>query len=765
MEADSMNVRKFPFVIRIAIAVLIAMLAFVSVPVVHAATPASGTIGGASTKLTYTGTTTTVNPATFDPTTCQTAGYCDVYTLTVNTSPAFRAAHPKFRVNIQFAWTGNTNEFDMYDYFGGSPVATSTNSFGTSQLTRLEHPANGIYTIYANFSLGVPGTTYNATVTLQPSPPAIQTVAATYLLDPDGKFGPQMFQFTSDLQLVATPPSGSAGQNIEPGIVIDPFGNIYASAIEGVPAGSDFWRSTDLGNTFSYLGQPDNSAGGGDEDLSLGFPFVADQVFGDSTGRVYYSSLNLADIDMETSANKGTTFFPGDAPAKVVDRMWLAGAGTKREYMITVQLGAALNGTDSLIVTQSDDGGMTFPKGALVSQALLEGTPETGFHSNIVAYPGTLGGPTPNSSIYTTFTSADAVDLYVASCPAPCDLPLLPQSGPPSKLSFTSTLAFTAPPGTTLGNVFTPIAVGDDGSLYVAFSTQQLDTNGNQTGENVYVIWSRNGGATWSKALQVNNPGDPGTASAMLPWLTAGAKGVIGVHWYGTDVVGDPNNQSIFANAKWKMYYAYVNTIGKLSVQYVVASGSATGSPDQMAGVVHYGSICTQGTNCDIAMPKGNRELAEYAELTNDLFGSAHLTISEDGASGSAFTWYTKQTAGPSLRPNVGSGAGFFNIAAATGNFGLVVEKNNVTGTTLRQGYLNYLDTSANILLSDIIGFTKVSIDSHAIHVSGTGTLQDGSTVNFTATATGGGPGTGTFAISWPGYSASGTLVQGLVIK
>lgn len=760
-----MNKSRVPFVIRTILALLLSAVPFLLVPKAYSATPAGGSIGTGTTKLTYSGTTTTVNPAIFDPSTCQTAGSCDVYTLKVNVTNAFRAANPHFRVTIQFNWTGNTNEFDMYDYLGGNAVATSANSFVTSQMTRLEHPANGTYLIYASFSLGVPGTAYNGTVTLQQNPPTNETTASSYSKDPDGKFGPQMFQFTSDLKLVATPPTGSSNQDIEPGIVIDPFGNIYTSAIEGVPAGSDFWRSTDFGKSFTYLGQPDDSAGGGDEDLSLGFPFVGDKVFGDSTGRVYYSSLNLADIDLQTSANKGSTFFPGDSPAKVVDRMWLAGAGTKRDYMITVQLGADLNGTDSLIVTQSDDGGITYAKGALVSQALLNGTPETGFHSNIVAYPGVLGGATPNSSIYTTFTSADAVDLYVASCPAPCNLPLLPKSALPSKQSFTSTLAFTAAPGTTVGNVFTPIAVGDDGALYVAFSTQHLDANGNQNGENIYVVWSRNHGATWSKALQINNPGDPAVATGMLPWLTAGGNGLIGVHWYGTNIVGDPNNQTIFANAKWKMYYALVNTIGKTTVQYVVASGTATGTADQQAGVVHYGSICTQGTDCDIAVPAGNRELAEYAELTNDPFGWAHLTISEDDqTTGTAFAWYTKQTAGPSLRPSAGSGAGYFNIGTGTGNFGLVVEKYAAAGTNLRAGYLNYLDTSANILLSDIAGFSKVQLDANAIHISGTGTLQNGSSVNFTATATVGGPGTGAFTISWPGYTGSGKLVEGLVI-
>ena len=729
-----------------------------------AASPASGTLAGNSFKLTYSGSDTTVNPANFDPTQCQTAMYCDVYTMTLNVSPTFRSAHPNFRVNIQFGWSGNTNEFDMYVYSGGAVVATSANSFGTSQLIRLEAPANGIYTIYSSQSLGVPSTPYMATITLQAAPPPITAAASSYTLDPDGKFGPQMFQFTSDQLMVATPPQGAAGQDIEPGIVIDGFGNIYISAIEGVPSGSDAWVSKDFGNTFTYLGQPDHAAGGGDEDIALGVPFVGDTVHGDSTGRFYYSSLNLADIYLATATDMGTTFIPGDSPAKVVDRMWLAGAGTEREYMVTVQLGAALSGTDTLIVTQSDDGGLTFPNGALVSQALLNNTPETGFHSNIVAYPGVLGGATANSAVYTTFTDASAVDLYVASCPAPCNLPALPKSGLPGNQSFTSVLAFTAPPGATLGNVFTPIAVDNDGSLFVAFSTEQFNSSGVQTGQNVYLIHSVDGGKTWSKGIQMNNPADPNTATSMLPWLSVGDH-TVGIFWYGTDVVGDPNNQTVFATAKWKIYYALVNTALKTpNVQYVVASGTATGTADKMAGVVHYGSICTKGTNCDISMPAGNRELAEYAEVAHDPMGLANIVFSEDSATTtSAFTWYTKQTAGPGMLPNVGSGAGNFAILTGSGYFGFNIEGHNQPGTQLREGTLNYEDTSKHILLTGNGGFSFVHVGA-SIVATGAGTLQDGSTVTFTITATPGGPGTGSFAIAWTGYSASGTLVQGQIL-
>jgi hypothetical protein len=751
------------FAVSCAVAALLAVSTLIFPQAMFAATPPSGTLSGAAT-ITYTGTTTTENPANFDPSTCQTAGYCDIFTLTINVSNSFRTAHPNFRVNVQFVWTGNTNEFDQYDYFNGAMIDSSANSFVTSELTRLEHPANGVYTIYASMSGGVPGTSYTGTVTLQANPPAIQTIAATYTADPDGKFGPQMFEFTSDLQLVATSSTGSAGQDVEPGIVIDPFGNIYVSAIEGVPAGSDLWRSTDFGNSFTYLGKPDQSAGGGDEDLAVGMPFAADPINGDSTGRLFYSSLNLADVDLQTSTNEGNTFVPGDSPAKVVDRMWLASAGTSRDYLITLQLGADVSGTDSLIVTESDDGGITYPNGAIINQAILADTPETGFHSNIVAYPGVLGGPTPNSSVYTTFTSPDGVDLYVASCAAPCNLPVLPSGAPPSKLNFTSVLAFTAPPGANVGNVFTPIAVDNDGNLYVAFSMQQLDTSGNQTGQNVYVIWSTNGGQTWSKALQVNNPTDTATATAMLPWLTAGDANSVGVFWYGTNVVGNPNDQTTFANAKWKIFYAFVNTAGKPAVQYVVASGQASGTTDQMAGVVHYGSICTQGLNCNTSMPAGNRELAEYSELTHDPMGMIHMAFSEDNVSlGSAFTWYSKQIAGPGLIPNVGSGEGYFNIGSGTGSLGFLVGTKTSSG--IREGTLNYLDTSAHIFLSDTNGFTTVKLGTNTVTVTGTGVLQNGSSVIFTAIGTAGGAGTGSFSISWPGYSATGTLVEGQIVK
>ncbi len=48
-------------------------------------------------------------------------------------------------------------------------------------------------------------------------------------------------------------------QGGEPEIKVDVFGNIYLTAIQGVPGGVDLFKSIDKGTSFVYLGQPDGA--------------------------------------------------------------------------------------------------------------------------------------------------------------------------------------------------------------------------------------------------------------------------------------------------------------------------------------------------------------------------------------------------------------------------------------------------------------------------------------------------------------------------
>src|SRR5438093_7018618 len=53
------------------------------------------------------------------------------------------------------------------------------------------------------------------------------------------------FSFTTPIQMKGPDDLIFGVQDLEPRSVFDPAGNIYVAAIQGVPAGTDAWKSTD----------------------------------------------------------------------------------------------------------------------------------------------------------------------------------------------------------------------------------------------------------------------------------------------------------------------------------------------------------------------------------------------------------------------------------------------------------------------------------------------------------------------------------------
>src|SRR4029077_9298901 len=125
------------------------------------------------------------------------------------------------------------------------------------------------------------------------------------------------FTFAAPLELTGHPPSPAFfQQDGEPEISADLFGTIYVTAIQGVPGGTDLWKSTNKGATFTYLGQPDGAqdhcnppivqcvaAGGGDDQIDVS-----------PGGYLYISSLWLGNVTMSASYDGGTGgAIPGQA--------------------------------------------------------------------------------------------------------------------------------------------------------------------------------------------------------------------------------------------------------------------------------------------------------------------------------------------------------------------------------------------------------------------------------------------------------------------
>ena len=117
---------------------------------------------------------------------------------------------------------------------------------------------------------------------------------------------PSVFIFTAPTKLLRPQSPVFFQQGGEPEIKIDNFGNIYVTAIQGVPGGVDFWKSVDNGGTFTFIGQPD-----GAQDHCSTLPQCAglggadDSIDVSPGGYLYISSLWVGNVTVSTSFDGG----------------------------------------------------------------------------------------------------------------------------------------------------------------------------------------------------------------------------------------------------------------------------------------------------------------------------------------------------------------------------------------------------------------------------------------------------------------------------
>jgi hypothetical protein len=482
------------------------------------------------------------------------------------------------------------------------------------------------------------------------------------------------FTFSTPKELVRPPvlaiPGGVVSlkdQDLEPEIKVDIFGNIYITAIHGVPGGVDLWKSIDKGATFVYLGEPDGAqdkcdiqpatvpctvgAGGGDDSLDIS-----------SGGYVYLASLYLGNTTVSVSKDGGTggtvntdqawTVNPASAGIPVNDRQWIAAYGPQTLYMTFDQAPA----NTGIWFTKSTDAGRTFSAPQML-------TPVGGLsRENNVAVDQY------NGNIYTTFTPAGL----------PNQLNLLKSTDGGATWATSSIKTF--PIGKSVENSFPIIAVDRGGNVHVVFTLSDGTTN--RTNAHVFLTSSTDQGATWLPPVQVDS--GAGNNSTVMPWVVAGSPGVVDITWYGStmsspDTVPNPDvNQGQW----WNVFFAQTTN----ALDSVPAFTQV-----KVASNVHNDAICSRGGNCS----GSTRDLAEYYTMTIDRDGNANIAY-VDGVNDCvgppvsncyAKTWYTKQTAGPSASaPPASPAAATFtaNIAVGSpgGEPGIKVDSHNCIFTT-----------------------------------------------------------------------------------
>jgi hypothetical protein len=454
------------------------------------------------------------------------------------------------------------------------------------------------------------------------------------------------FNFAAPQELVRplNQVEGELDQSVEPEVKVDLFGNIYITGIHGVPGGLDFWKSTNKGASFVYMGQPDgaqdkcgvngpvvcqNGLGGGDDSIDVS-----------TDGYLYVSSLWAGSVTMSTSYDGGTGgVFPGQAwqvnpvasnlPSD--DRQWVAAYGPQTLYM-TYNATALTDppGGLGLFVVKSTDGGKTFGPAVPVTVA---------GQTNTVNVEGNLVVDQYNGNLFTAYipTGSDNVINIARSLDGGA--------------TWSVITAYTGPAGTTNRGVFPILTVDRGGNLHLAF------TNSNAAGHtnaHVFLTSTANPGApspTWTTPVRVDN--GAANVSACLPWIVGGSSGIVDVTWYGSTATSPDD-----ANALWHVFFAQVTN---------AVTGSPTIAQNQVeTPTVHNHSICFNGFACaGNSVPKNgpeNRDLAEYYTMAIDPDGNANI-VYEDSVNGSCGTemdplglilvctskpWFSKQTAGPS---------------------------------------------------------------------------------------------------------------------
>lgn len=359
--------------------------------------------------------------------------------------------------------------------------------------------------------------------------------------------------------------------------------------------GTALWTGI-FGTTPALQGIVDNKLqhpgkavfGGGDADVDVG-----------STGRVHITTLIFL-LKPVNGAQLGVSAITCPPPvagnlsiasctAQIIDttgsdRPWITSDGRH------VYISYHDSGNSSLIhVQRSDDDGFTWTR---VGDPVV-GQGKTTAFATFNNEQGNLATDPQTHDLYDIYAAGETGKLKAKTF-TPNHI-IVSRSTDGGK-SWTANIVFTAPPGTSLANIFPALDVDPtNGRLYAVWSdghTVKLSSSGNQ-------------GSTWSAAITASSA--PAN-TAIFPWVAA-YNGIVDVVYYGTT-----SASSLDPAASWHVYIAQL------------AGGSFT-QTQVNANPNHQGVICTGGTGCG----PGTRNLLDLFQVAIDpVVGKAAIIYTDD---------------------------------------------------------------------------------------------------------------------------------------
>src|SRR3954454_25030247 len=392
------------------------------------------------------------------------------------------------------------------------------------------------------------------------------------------------------LAFSASVPADPQRDEAEPIIEISRDGHIYTCGPTGFSNSADYAQvSTDGGDQFHILGTPprgqQGAGGGGDCALATG-------VTPNASGNYQYAYAGLGALSgftTSTSHNNGHSLATAGADANggitsngvLADRQWMTFNDDH-----TVLLSWNQQEPRNVVVQKSTDGGLTY-------------SPITSVAAPDPEFPGPLRYIPSLNTVYMPWTKGEQVNLAVSRDGGDTWTDCKVANGP---TVTGGTAGFAVADHDSAGNVYVVWADSSDYHTWLSVLTADKLAGCNQSIADVSA--TADGEPTvdpgFSTPLQVDRDA---VRTTVFPWVAAGgAPGRVAVTFYGTTSDGDPNSGDF--KGAWNVY---VNqSVNALDATRSVSQVQATTHP------FHYDSICLNGLGCDLAVPAGDRTLADF---------------------------------------------------------------------------------------------------------------------------------------------------------
>ncbi|HID74008.1 MAG TPA: PKD domain-containing protein, partial [Thermoplasmata archaeon] len=416
----------------------------------------------------------------------------------------------------------------------------------------------------------------------------------------------------------------SIGGGFEPHIIAAPgpggTGEVYyidsPNGLRSQKSGN-LWRSDDHGVSWTFKAkQLGNLGGSGDS-----YTEVA------SDGTLYYTDLYGATVTVDTSTDGGDTWIQNPvASTRVIDdRQWLA-------------IGPTVNGLpgmqdETLYLSYNTVEGLVIDRSRITKQALVW-EPSVTVTTNTRARDF-MAVDRNDGTVYLPNYDGDALYMYVSTDGA--------MSFDQYKVTDTTN---------DIQNIFVAIDIDTLGNVYLAWTDQREITMARSTDK----------GQNWDLFTVTDTNG-----TRVLPGITAGGPGMVGLTWYETSDVGDCND----LNSTWSLYAA-------ISVDAL--SDDPTFLITPVLVDMHRGSIATQGFGAT-----SDRDLGDFFTADVDSLGRLIIVSGRDDDDGvntrQSRVVFMRQREGPFLLPDAGPVAAFISV-----HDGLTVTFNGSASTVLDGG-------------------------------------------------------------------------------